>query len=505
MKNYLLLIFLFTGISLSVQSAVRLVCMGNSITNGEIDVATQTITQLSYRPCLWEKLDSAGLDVDMVGYTKLFFNETASKMAPTPVSRFTGHVFDRDHDSYYGIKSDALLNGSTSTYWTGSALPKLSDRLKTYTADMAILHIGTNDLQTPADVTNTKSNIEATIDALRVNNPRVVIFVAKLITTWSKINEQVDLIVSDKNTLLSPVIAVDLSAGFINDTSDPNTTMTYDWVHPNPKGQQFMADRLYKAIVKQLNTTAIKIDHTEEVLMDFETMKVDYSTGIGAYAWSGAAYSIAANPSVDTNNNSSKSFLWTRDSSDGNAGGGYGILFTTNKNTAEWDRISFQVYSTSPVSTIGTTFKLGTITQGVKTITCSIEANQWTKVIINLAEIGMVSKPFTEFRLQIAAGSTVKLMSTYTDNFKFEKERLVDGLSTNMIEKTKIYTQAGKVIVDLMGFREPTTVTVYDIKGVVVKIMKSTGNEKLNFCLHNKGIYIVRVQNTINLTRKIVL
>ncbi len=130
-------------------------------------------------------------------------------------------------------------------------MPKLSDRLKTYTADIALLHIGTNDAD--AAVNTTVSNIEAIIDALRVANPNVVVFVAKLITGWKPINAKVDQIVTKKSTLASPVIAVDLATGFVNDVANPNTTMTFDWVHPNPKGQKFMAERWFKAIQKQLS------------------------------------------------------------------------------------------------------------------------------------------------------------------------------------------------------------------------------------------------------------
>jgi len=243
-----LLFFCFHAVS---QTPVRIVCMGNSITQGKIDKTSKVITQLSYRPWLWEKLDSAGINVDMVGYTNLWFDESASNMATTPVSQYTGHDFDRDHDSYYGITSSGLLNGDASTGWTGSALPKLSDRLKTYTADIALLHIGTNDAD--AAVNTTVSNIEAIIDALRVANPNVVVFVAKLITGWKPINAKVDQIVTKKSTLASPVIAVDLATGFVNDVANPNTTMTFDWVHPNPKGQKFMAERWFKAIQKQLS------------------------------------------------------------------------------------------------------------------------------------------------------------------------------------------------------------------------------------------------------------
>jgi len=242
---------LFCGLNAFSQPPLRIVCMGNSITQGKIDKTSKVITQLSYRPCLWEKLDSAGIDVDMVGYTNLWFDESVSNMAATPLSQYTGHDFDRDHDSYYGITSDGLLNGDASTVWTGSALPKLSDRLKSYTADIALLHIGTNDADNA--VNTTVSNIEAIIDALRVSNPHVVVFVAKLITAWKPINAKVDQIAANKSTSSSPVIAVDLATGFVNDIANPNTTMTYDWVHPNPKGQKFMAERWFNAIVKQLN------------------------------------------------------------------------------------------------------------------------------------------------------------------------------------------------------------------------------------------------------------
>jgi len=106
--------FVLFGFQAVAQSSIRIVCMGNSITQGKIDKTSKVITQLSYRPWLWEKLDSAGINVYMVGYTNLWFDESASNMATTPVSQYTGHVFDRDHDSYYGITSGGLLNGDAS-------------------------------------------------------------------------------------------------------------------------------------------------------------------------------------------------------------------------------------------------------------------------------------------------------------------------------------------------------------------------------------------------------
>ena len=249
MKKNLLLICITVCCSIQAmcQNAVRIVCMGNSITQGKI--VGGNITEMSYRFWLWEKLDSAGVNVDMVGHNPYWFGENAGNMVTTPKSKYTSKIFDRDNDAYYGIKSDGLLNGDGSTGWTGKALPKLSDRLKTYTADIALLHIGTND--DDGDINKTVTNIKAIIDELRIKNPKVVVFVAKLITSWKPINAKVNQIVLDKSTTTSPVIAVDMATGFINDPKDAKA-MTFDWVHPNESGQKFMAIRWFKAIQKQL-------------------------------------------------------------------------------------------------------------------------------------------------------------------------------------------------------------------------------------------------------------
>jgi hypothetical protein len=249
-KTFFSLLFCLSTISVSLAAPIRIVCMGNSITQGNINKTTNVINQMSYRFALWQKLDSAGIDIDMVGYTNLWFDEKSNNLVTPPVSKYTGHVFDRDHDAYYGINSTNLLNGDSYVGWTGAALPSLVVRLNSYTADIALLHIGTNDADNI--VNTTVSNIKAIIDALRVKNPNIVVFVAKTITTWKAINAKVDQIAIDKNTVQSPVIAVDLATGFINDTKLAGC-MTYDWVHPNPLGQEFMAKRWFEAIKKQLN------------------------------------------------------------------------------------------------------------------------------------------------------------------------------------------------------------------------------------------------------------
>jgi lysophospholipase L1-like esterase len=208
--------------------------------------------ELSYRPWLWQKLLKTGFKVDMVGFHPYFFDENEGNL--TMKFESGGVAFDRDSEAYYGITSADFVNGSSSAGWTGAALPRFVDRMndakRGYTPDIALIHIGTNDRDsTEEQVTATRKNIVEIIQALRSKNPSVIVLVAKLITGWKKINRQIDPLCRELYTDESPVIAVDMATGFINDPKAKGT-MTYDHVHPNKAGQIFMMERWYEAIVK---------------------------------------------------------------------------------------------------------------------------------------------------------------------------------------------------------------------------------------------------------------
>lgn len=191
--------------SISAIAQMRIVCIGNSITQGNGASMFDGSVQISYRPWLWDKLIKDGVNVDMVGYCTSYFGES-NYVFPSS----SGKVFDNESEAYYGITSNGLLNGDNSSGWTGSALPKFSDRIndpkKGYTPDFALIHIGTND--DDKIVATTKSNIIETIKVLRAKNPNVVVLLAKLITTWKVINQEIDGICSSLSTSTSPVISV---------------------------------------------------------------------------------------------------------------------------------------------------------------------------------------------------------------------------------------------------------------------------------------------------------
>jgi hypothetical protein len=75
---------------------LKILSFGDSITQGK--VVGDSIKELSYRYWLWEKLDSAGYKVDMVGSTPIWFTENRSKRQKALISPYTGHTFDTDRN-----------------------------------------------------------------------------------------------------------------------------------------------------------------------------------------------------------------------------------------------------------------------------------------------------------------------------------------------------------------------------------------------------------------------
>jgi len=86
---------------------------------------------------------------------------------------------------------------------------------------------------------------------LRNKNPKVIVFLANIIpyrTTLNPIlNNSLTSLVSELNTVNSPVLLVDQHSGF-----DVNAD-TFDRIHPNNSGEKKMANRWYDAIMQKVN------------------------------------------------------------------------------------------------------------------------------------------------------------------------------------------------------------------------------------------------------------
>jgi lysophospholipase L1-like esterase len=256
-------------VTVSSYSQLKIVCIGNSITQGTVNAALlEGHTSYSWRYWLWLKFDSAGVNVTMVGYNNVYFNENADDLVPDfpPPSPKTGHSFPNLHEAYWGITSSEWLNGNKKggiyQPWESGFNQdtmynfegRINHPIRGYTPDIALIHIGTNDDTIPDSLATTIKNINTIINILRAKNPNITVFLAKLETYWSSINRKVDSIASSLTTENSNVIVVDQTVDFINNTADTSTTDTYDWVHPNRKGQNIMAQHWYNAVMMSLPT-----------------------------------------------------------------------------------------------------------------------------------------------------------------------------------------------------------------------------------------------------------
>jgi lysophospholipase L1-like esterase len=212
----------------------RICCLGDSVTQGTAGL--EKLPRLnSYRYPLWEMLDSAGYKIDMVGSTDLLFKEDRLNRLTYPKSPSTGHQFDPDHEGHFGWQTGEILD--SLPYW-----------LQSYTPDIVLIHLGNNDFSAKIDSSRIAGNLKNIIWVLRLKNPEVKVVLARLITVWCKsVNSAVPLIARELSTEKSPVVLVDMATGFINDPALPGT-LTYDWAHPNEKGEKWMAKKWFDAL-----------------------------------------------------------------------------------------------------------------------------------------------------------------------------------------------------------------------------------------------------------------
>ncbi len=192
------------------------------------DSITQADSQHnSYRRPLWFLLQNNGYtNVDFVGS----LDSNSGGPTPTP-------DFDLDHEGHWGWRADAILN-------------QLPNWLTSYTPDIALIHLGTNDMNQGQSVASTIAELEDIITTLRADNPDVIVFLALLIPRTDPLknadidalNAAIPTIALTMSTAQSPIIIVDQNTGF------DAAAETYDGVHPNEAGEQKMAQKWYDAI-----------------------------------------------------------------------------------------------------------------------------------------------------------------------------------------------------------------------------------------------------------------
>jgi len=214
----------------------RIVCIGDSITQGRKGGGAAVPTQ-SYRYPLWKKLVDLGASVDFVGSLNGGFE------GDPEWPDYKGKHFDREHEGHWG--------------WTSRAVrEKLPEWIKGYTPDVALILLGTNDANPKLNMTldDTAKEIEQIVDILRAKNPKVAVLLGGPFHEWKPfpdMRSRYESLARSKSTAASPILAVDLSKGWVS-KPDEAGTHTVDWVHPNADGDARLAGLFLDALQPQL-------------------------------------------------------------------------------------------------------------------------------------------------------------------------------------------------------------------------------------------------------------
>ncbi|MFP4460231.1 MAG: GDSL-type esterase/lipase family protein [Candidatus Zixiibacteriota bacterium] len=204
----------------------RILPLGNSITIGFLH---------TYRYRLHSLLTQAGYNFDFIG-----------NLNDNPAD-YPGE-WDMDHEGHGG--------------WTAVDIDNhLHSWLEGYTSDIALIHLGTNDIaavvDAGADIEDSEEAIVSILHKLRTDNPNITIYLAQILPFLSYhggphalYNDYVDYwnarlveIGDSMATSESPIIIVDMNTDF-------GDSDLIDWVHPTENGARKMASKWADAILE---------------------------------------------------------------------------------------------------------------------------------------------------------------------------------------------------------------------------------------------------------------
>lgn len=224
--KFLPLLATLIGLSATVQAEpLRIVCIGDSITQGR----GGSNPTYSWRYPLWKYTVDANWDVDFVGSLNGGFNGDPNW------ADYMGESFDREHESTWGIKASAMAS-------------QLPIRIASYTPDVALILLGTNDSSDAFDSPEqfgerVAGHYQTMINTLRSKNPNVIVLVGGPFQEWSPFGGErtaLQNLATTISTEASPVIYVAHEQGWVSNP-DNAATDTVDWVHPNQQGDQKLA------------------------------------------------------------------------------------------------------------------------------------------------------------------------------------------------------------------------------------------------------------------------
>ncbi|MDZ7362854.1 MAG: Ig-like domain-containing protein [candidate division KSB1 bacterium] len=238
-RFFLRTILLCLGLATAVAGQVRIMPLGNSLTDGD-----GSSNGGGYRFHLYNALTNANIDFDFVG----------------ALQGGTGFA-DTDHEGHGGFRADQL---DVQTYLTNNP------------ADAVFLEIGTNDISFGESAAQVKTDIEAVVDAIHNFDAKIEIYLGTLIprkddnarqAVTDALNALLPGLVSAKSSAGYRIFLVDHAARF---KANPNwkTELMSDDLHPNDAGYGLMAQEWFTSYVTNTgsNVTQFADDFNSGVL-----------------------------------------------------------------------------------------------------------------------------------------------------------------------------------------------------------------------------------------------
>lgn len=215
------------------QPFIKILPLGDSIT-------CASKYKLSYRYPLWKHLIDAEKKVEFVG--SQFSKGNGGRVA---WETYKDLPFTPANEGHSGWRADQILNGLEKGKEKG-----LNTWLSRYSPDIALIHLGTNDMYQKQTPESTRDEIEQIITQLRGNNPTVKVLLASVIpmrtdASIARLNQLLAQLALKLNQPSSPVVSVDMYTGFSLEAD-----MQKDKIHPNASGEKKMAKRWFDALIK---------------------------------------------------------------------------------------------------------------------------------------------------------------------------------------------------------------------------------------------------------------
>ena len=206
-------------------AVTRILAVGDSITHG-----TSRGPAASYRRPFIDLLNAGSCRYQMTG------SQTGNHFH---------NLFVSPHEGYNGHTADHILNGFNDNAGNNEGISVTTTR---YQPQVVLLHIGSNDMRLGQNINETIGEIDQVISVALATGSAPTVFVANLIPWYSNttvganvktLGDQIEAYVTQLNN--PRVRLVDVRTGY------QRSMMLSDGAHPNPAGEQHIANRFFAA------------------------------------------------------------------------------------------------------------------------------------------------------------------------------------------------------------------------------------------------------------------